>query len=89
MNEKFSIERLVAHVGYSRTHVFTLFRKATGLTPADYLTRLRIRRARELLRSTDLPAAEIAAACGFATPSAFNAVFKRTTGVTPISWRRT
>lgn len=89
LSEKFSIERLVAHVGYSRTHVFTLFRKATGLTPADYLTRLRIRKARELLRSTDLSAAEIAAACGFATPSAFNAVFKRTTGVTPISWRRT
>lgn len=88
LTEKLNVDRLVAHIGYSRTHVFTLFRKATGLTPADHLTRLRVRKARELLRTTDLPASAIARACGFSNASIFNNVFKRMTGVTPLCWRR-
>lgn len=87
LTEKLDINRLVAYIGYSRTHVFTLFRKRTGLTPADYLTRLRVRRAREMLRTTDLSAREIAAQLGFSSPVVFATVFKRTTGVTPLQWR--
>lgn len=89
LGERIDIDRLVAHVGYSRTHVFTLFRQHTGLTPNDYLTRLRIRRARDLLMSTALPSKDIAAVCGFSSPTVFNAIFRRTTGVTPIAWRTT
>lgn len=87
ISEKLDIDRLVAHIGYSRTHVFTLFKKRTGLTPADYLTRLRVRKARELLKTTDLTSKDVAATCGFSSPSIFNTVFKRLTGVTPIKWR--
>ena len=85
--ERLDIDRIVAHLGYSRTHVFTLFRNQTGLTPGDYLMRLRIGRARELLKSTGLSAREIAATCGFATPSAFGTTFKRLTGLTPKEYR--
>lgn len=86
--EKFRINHLVAHLGYSRTHVFSLFRQATGLTPADFLTKLRIRKAMELLRTTDLPAHEIGMRCGFSSSTVFNATFKRKSGLTPIAWRK-
>ena len=85
--ERIDIDRLVAHIGYSRTQVFTLFRENTGLTPADFLTRLRVKKACSLLETTTLPACRIAKQCGFSSASAFNAVFRRQTGTTPLAWR--
>ncbi len=87
LSERIDIDRLVAHIGYSRTQVFTLFRENTGLTPADFLTRLRVRKACSLLETTALPACRIAKQCGFSSASAFNAVFRRRTGTTPLAWR--
>lgn len=86
-NEPIDIDRLVAKIGFSRTHVFNLFRKQTGLTPADYLIRLRVKKACESLRNTSMNSKQIAEACGFSSPSRFNAAFKRQTGLTPSQWR--
>ena len=85
--EKIDLDRLAAHIGYSRTQVFTLFRKHTGLTPVDCLTRLRVRRACQLLETTDWKVCDIALACGFMTSAAFNATFRKQCGVTPLQWR--
>ena len=85
--EPIDIDRLVAYAGYSRTQVFTLFRENAGLTPADFLTRLRIKKACSLLKSTDMPACSVASLCGFSSASTFNAVFRRQTGSTPKVWR--
>ena len=87
MAEKIDIDRLIAHIGYSRTQVFTFFRENSGLTPADFLTRLRIKKAQSLLESTVAPVGEIGLRCGFATASAFNNAFRRLTGTTPMAWR--
>lgn len=85
--EKIDINRLVAYIGYSRTQVFTLFHEHTGLTPSEFLTRLRIRKARLLLETTDFTASRVAALCGFSSASVFNSVFRRQTGYTPLAWR--
>ena len=87
--EKIDIDRLVAHIGYSRTQVFNMFRENTGLTPIDFIARQRIKKACSLLESTDMPACQIATTCGFSSASAFNAVFRRQTGTTPLDWRHT
>ena len=86
--ERIDIDRLVAHIGYSRTQVFTLFRDNTGLTPADFLMRMRVRKAQSLLETTDLSANKVASQCGFSSAATFNAVFRRQTGATPLDWRR-
>lgn len=88
ISEPIDIDRLVAKIGFSRTHVFNLFKKQTGLTPVDYIVRLRIRKACEALKNPNLTSKEIASACGFQTPSNFNAVFKRQTGFSPTQWRQ-
>ena len=89
LTEKIDIDRLVAHIGYSRTQVFNMFRENTGLTPIDFIVRQRVKKACDLLESTDMPSCQIAAACGFSSASAFNAVFRRQTGTTPLAWRGT
>ena len=87
LTEKIDIDRLMAHIGYSRTQVFNMFRENTGLTPIDFIARQRIKKACDLLDSTDMPSCRIATACGFSNASAFNAVFRRQTGTTPLAWR--
>lgn len=85
--ERFRINRLVSYMGYSRSRLFELFRRHTGLTPADWLVRHRILLARKRLESTTEPIAQVAANCGFSSQQYFNDVFKRQTGSTPSAWR--
>ena len=82
LRESASISELVRHIGYSRSRLFELFREHTGLTPHEYLIRLRVRRAEELLRSSDLPVRTIAQQVGFNDYIHFTGVFKRYTGHT-------
>ena len=86
--EPIRLSRLISYMGYSRSRLFELFRRHTGLTPADWLVRHRVKRARKMLTTSHRPIADIAAACGFSSASYFNAVFRRQTGVTPSAWRR-
>jgi len=85
--ETFRIDSLVRHMGYSRARLFALFKRHTGLTPNDYLVRLRIEKARELLSGSALPIARIAKVCGFGSPEYFGAVFRRYVGMTPGVYR--
>jgi AraC family transcriptional regulator len=48
----------------------------------------RVERAKSMLRDAHVPIAQIALACGFASQSHLNSVFKRLTGMTPASYRR-
>jgi AraC-like DNA-binding protein/quercetin dioxygenase-like cupin family protein len=75
----------IAHM--SRSHLMRVFRKATGQTPIEYLIRLRIQKAMELLRQTDLNITEIALTVGFNDSNYFSRQFLKTTGCTPSSFR--
>jgi AraC-like DNA-binding protein len=60
----------------------------TGLNWSSLLTRLRMVRAIGLMAEGDMPVTEVALAVGYASPSAFNAAFRRFTGQTPTAYRR-
>lgn len=85
--EPLDVAKIARGIGLDRSYFSTLFRRETGVSPKEYLTRLRIGRASALLRSTDLPVGEIALSCGFA-PESFSRVFTRKTGKTPLRYRR-
>lgn len=68
-------------------HLLRVFTKATGQSPHDYLTQLRVDRARILLPSK-LPLARIAAECGFADQSHLTRLFRRQYGLTPGKYRK-
>lgn len=64
------------------------FRKATGTTTTDYIQRLRVGQARQLLQASRTPIESIAWAVGYSDPGAFRKVFTRITGLTPGEYRR-
>ncbi len=64
------------------------FKRSTGLPPHQYVLRRRVERAREFLLDPDIPIADIALRCGFATQSHLTATFNRLTNLTPGEYRR-
>ncbi len=83
-----SLEELVREIGVSRRHFFRAFKQSTGKTPHSYVAEHRLKRAVDLLRTTDLSATDIALGCGFASSSHFTVAFKQALGTGPSEFRR-
>lgn len=82
-----SMSEVARFVGCSRARLFRIFPHSAGMTPNDYLQRLRVSRARELLAGTSRPVTEIAIACGFSSSQYFSNVFRKYLGQTPTEFR--
>lgn len=72
----------------STRHFFRLFRLTTGQTLATYAADRRIARAKALLLQPRPPIKEVAWRCGFETPAAFSAAFRKAVGITPKAFRQ-
>lgn len=84
---RITLELLSNVSGLNKTFLSALFPKLTGSNFKDYLNRLRVDRAIELLTSTEKNISEIAFLCGFDTIRTLNNVFKCVAGVTPSDFR--
>ena len=84
-----SMADLVKHIGLGRSRMFDLFKSVTGMTPNDYLLRLRVEKAKELLANPDRSITDVALAAGFSSCQYFDNVFRKYTGQTPQEFRRT
>ncbi|MGO4376068.1 helix-turn-helix transcriptional regulator, partial [Paenibacillus sp. MCAF20] len=69
------------------TYVSLLFKQETGQTVGEYLTQVRIDKAKELLRDPQYKSYDICHAIGYTDPSYFTKLFKKATGVTPSVYR--
>ncbi|MFD9910475.1 helix-turn-helix transcriptional regulator [Streptomyces sp. NPDC059063] len=78
---------VAACAGYSRYHFIRAFKAAYGETPGQYLSRRRIERAEDMLRSADLAVTEVCLLVGFTSLGTFSSTFKRRTGLTPSEYR--
>lgn len=87
-NRDISLSDIAEHCRYSTSHVRHLFQKYSGCTLRQYLTTLRIKRAKEYLTNTAMPISEIAYEVGFNDSNYFTSVFKKDTGLTPGAYRR-
>ena len=74
--------------GLSEFHFARLFKAATGVTPFQFVTQVRIARAKELLRKTRLPISEIADRVGYQKPSHFSDRFRAVSGCGPDAYRK-
>jgi len=79
---------LAQEAGIHPVHLARVFRTQERQTPGDYLRRVRVRVACDLLRDPEWPLAAIAAECGFADQSHFTRAFRRVAGTTPGQFRR-
>ncbi len=75
-------------VHLSQSHLSTIFAQETGMTFTQYLTGLRISRAKELLETTELRSFRIAEEVGYNDAHYFSYMFKRSTGMTPSEYRK-
>ena len=86
--EKITLEQLAELVHLHPNYLCTVFKKYTGKTIFDHLTRQRLRRASRRLRSTRRPVQQIAENCGFPSVSFFNRKFHELYGYTPTKYRK-
>ncbi len=86
-SQAISLDILSKQVSLSKFHLLRVFRQHLGMTPFEYLQNIRITKAKELLRTTDLSVGMIANAVGIDSASYFIAAFKKLEGITPHKYR--
>ena len=85
--EPIKLEQVVQHVNVSRFYFCKLFKKATGMTLTEYVSRVRVEKAKALLVDPSLRVSEVVYAAGFGSIPRFNSVFKRYVGMPPTEYR--
>ncbi len=89
LDHPLTVEDLARQARMSSRHLGRHFRAATGTTPLQWLLTQRIRRAQELLETTDDSVDAVATATGMGTATTLRRHFNRTVGVPPDTYRRT
>ncbi|MBE3142936.1 MAG: helix-turn-helix transcriptional regulator, partial [Planctomycetes bacterium] len=87
LEESIGIADVARAVCLNPSYFSTLFAEQVGCTPTDFLTRLRIERAKEFLRHTSMSVMDVCVALDY-SPSYFSRLFKKMTGVTPGKYAR-
>lgn len=88
LGDDLSLDVLADQADLSPSHFSASFRRATGVSPYQYLLKARIERSKELLRSGDCSTTEVALATGFSSASHFATAFRKMTSLTPSAFRR-
>ena len=86
-DEDISLYIVSSTVNISPNHFSTIFSQEMGITFVEYLTKVRMEAAKELLLKTDLRASEIGYQVGYKDPHYFSYIFKKTHGITPKAFR--
>lgn len=88
-NADLEIEEVAAHVCLSRTVFYRKLKSIVGMTPVEFIREIRLKRAEQLILSSDYTFSQIAYMTGFADPKYFGKCFKKATGMTPSEYRQT
>lgn len=92
MNKNYALpigmEELAAMEHLSPGRYRTVFSSLVGMSPKEYLTKLRIDKGMELLSATDLSVSEVGALVGFSDPLYFSRIFRKKTGISPLHYRK-
>lgn len=83
-----TLSDVAKQVALSNNHFCTVFSQEMGVTFTEYLTSVRMARARELLSDTGLRAGDVASAVGYNDPHYFSYLFKKNTGLSPRDYRK-
>src|SRR5688572_3587151 len=86
-NTPITIEQLSREAALSPYYFIRLFRRVYRQTPHQYLVQQRIAKAKELLRTSDMPITDICAEVGFESLGSFSALFSKVAGISPSAYR--
>ncbi len=82
-----TVQSLAEQIGLNRSYFYEIFKEKTGLSPQEYLTRLRMEKACEYLRIPEISVTTVAYSVGY-EPSVFSRAFKNAMGMSPGEYRR-
>ena len=85
--EPLRIRDLAQEASMSPFHFSRMFKRATGHSPHQFVTRHRMEKAKKLLAASDLPIVAVASAVGYLTQAHFTSAFGRHVGTTPRAYR--
>ena len=88
LQDSLNLASISRAAGLSEFHFARLFKAATGVTPFQFVTHVRMARAKELLRKTRLPISEIAERVGYQKPGHFSDRFRAVSGCGPDAYRK-
>lgn len=83
-----SLKDISKYVFLSSSYFIRAFKEEVGISPINYLLKIRVERAKELLSETDGKIGHIALNVGFSNQQRFNEIFKKYTGFTPLQYRK-
>lgn len=83
-----NVDRLSECVGLSRSQIYRKMKEIAGISPSDYIRNVKLRKACELLRESDIDISQVAYSLGFSAQSHFSTLFKRFVGLTPTEYRQ-
>ncbi len=86
--ENISLDKASALTGISKFYLSRIFRQYTGQSYSEYLSFLRIQKAENLLKDTNIHISDISAACGYSSISSFNRAFRQLKGCSPSEYRK-
>lgn len=86
-NENLSINMIANEVYLTPTYICLLFRQETGYTINNYITKVRMEKAKELLKKINIKLYDISSHVGYENPSYFSKQFKKYTGMSPREYR--
>ena len=81
------VDGLCKKMGMGKTNLYKKMKALTGLTLVIYVRQLRLQRAQELLKDSDMNISEIAYAVGYNDPKFFSRIFKEEFGISPSDWK--
>lgn len=88
MDSGLRIETLAERCGLSETHFRRVFKEQTHMTPGEYVNLVRIQRACELMRKSNLAMDEVSGRVGFESTTSFTRNFKKLLDITPYQWKK-
>ena len=87
-DSELNVEVLCSYLNVSATYFSTLFKRETGMSFVNYLTKVRMDKALQLLNTTDEKTYNISSLVGYMEPNYFSYVFKKYYGISPSNYRK-
>lgn len=88
METDVSLETIASQIPISSTYLSSMFKNKTGVSYKNYITQIRLNKAKELLLNTDLPIYEIASKTGYKDQRHFSTLFQSKVGMLPTEYRK-
>ena len=86
--QQLRIRDVAEYIGINRTYLTEIFTERMYMSPQEYLIQVRLSKAKELLRQTDLPINTVAREVGYEDQMSFSKIFKKRIGISPQQYRK-